>query len=189
MRRRGLCLCLAALTAAAGRAAADDLADVMSSLAQRRHGEVRYVERQYLSLLRRPLESSGELLYDAPDRLEKRTLEPHPETLLLNGDVLTIERGHRTRVVDLKSYPQIAPFVESIRATLAGDRATLERLFRLQFAGNPARWSLDLVPLDAEVAKTVAEVRISGAGDALLEVEIRQADGDRSLMQLRPPLP
>src|SRR2546429_7311569 len=31
----------------------------------------------------RSLESSGELLYDAPDRLEKRTLNPRAETLVL----------------------------------------------------------------------------------------------------------
>ncbi len=30
-----------------------------------------------------PIESSGELRYDAPDRLEKRTLKPRAETLVL----------------------------------------------------------------------------------------------------------
>ena len=42
---------------------------------------------------------------------------------MLDGDVLTVRRGQRRRVIDLKTYPQILPFVESIRATLAGDRA------------------------------------------------------------------
>jgi len=31
-----------------------------------------FTEMQHLAMLERPLESSGELLYDAPDRLEKR---------------------------------------------------------------------------------------------------------------------
>lgn len=165
-------------------AAADDLDDVMHSLAGRRHGEVSFVEQQFLSLLKKPLESSGELIYDAPDRLEKRTLEPHPESLVLSGHVLMVERGHHSHVLELKSYPQVLPFIESIRATLAGDRTALERVFRLQFSGNLAHWTLVLVPLDAQIAKAVAEVRIEGAKDDLLQVEIRQADGDRSLMTL-----
>jgi hypothetical protein len=101
--------------------------------------------------------------------------------------VVTVERGHRNRVLDLKSYPQVAPFIESIRATLAGDRAALERLFRLQFSGNLARWTLVLVPLDEEIAKAVAEVRIEGAKDDLSQVQILKADGDRSLMMLHAP--
>ena len=95
------------------------------------HGQVSFVEQHFLALLKRPVESDGELIYEAPDRLEKRTLEPRSESLVLDGDVLTVRRGQRRRVVDLKAYPQILPFVESIRATLAGDRAALERVFRV----------------------------------------------------------
>jgi hypothetical protein len=101
--------------------------------------------------------------------------------------VLTVERGHHSHVLELQSYPQVLPFIESIRATLAGDRTALERVFRLQFSGNLAHWTLVLAPLDAEAAKAVAEVRIEGAKDDLLQVEIRQADGDRSLMTLHAP--
>jgi len=167
-------------------AAADDLDEVMRLLAMRRHGRVEFVEQQFLAVLDRPLESSGELLYDAPDRLEKRTLQPRPEDLVLAGGVLTAERGGRRHVLDLHAYPQLQPFVESIRATLAGDRGALERIFHLDFAGSPERWRLTLVPLDRQTARTVAQVQIDGSRDQLQKVEIRQADGDRSLMTLRP---
>jgi hypothetical protein len=167
------------------RAGGDDLDAVFGLLAARRHGEVSFVEQRFLSLLKRPLESSGELIYDAPRRLEKRTLEPHAESLVLDDDVLTVQRGHSSRVLDLKSYPQVLPFVESIRATLAGDRDALERVFRLTFSGNLERWTLVLVPLDAAAAGNVSQVQIDGMRDALIKVEIRQADGDRSLMTLR----
>jgi hypothetical protein len=176
-------VCGAACSAAA--AAGGDLDEVMRLLAMRQHGRVEFIEQQFLSVLDHPIESSGELRYDAPDRLEKRTLKPHLETLLLSGGVLTIERAHSRRVMDLSTYPQIEPFVESIRATLAGDRSALERLFRVDFAGNAARWTLTLVPLDSKVKRTVAQVRIDGIRDQLLKVEIRQPDGDRSLMTLR----
>jgi hypothetical protein len=163
-----------------------DLDDIMRLLAMHQHGRVEFIEQQFLAVLNHPIESSGELLYDAPDRLEKRTLKPRAETLLLSGDVLTVEHGHSRRVMDLHTYPQVQPFVESIRATLAGDRRALERLFRLQFVGSIGRWTLTLVPLESKVKQSVSQVRIDGARDQLLKVEIRQPDGDRSLMTLRP---
>jgi hypothetical protein len=181
-------LCILSATGNAARAAttgAGDLDQVMGLLAMRQHGRVEFIEQHFLAVLKRPIESSGELRYDAPDRLEKRTLKPRAETLVLTGGVLTVERAHSRRAMDLHAYPQVLPFVESIRATLAGDRGALERVFRLEFAGSVSRWTLTLAPLESKVKQSVSQVRIEGAGDQLLKVEIRQPDGDRSLMTLR----
>jgi hypothetical protein len=189
MMRRSLPLWILALCLIGGElAAADnniDLNEVMRLLAMRQHGRVDFVEQHFLNVLKRPTESSGILRYDAPDHLEKRTLEPRAESLLLSGEELTIERGHSKRVVDLQAYPQVQPFVESIRATLAGDRSSLERIFHLDFAGSVGRWTLTLIPLDSKVKQFASQVRIDGMRDQLLKVEVRQPDGDRSLMTLR----
>jgi hypothetical protein len=183
-----LCVCCVIGNTSTRAAAADlrDLDQIMGRLAMRQHGRVEFIEQQFLAVLSHPIESSGELRYDAPDRLEKRTLKPRVETLLLSGEELTVERAHSRRVMDLHAYPQVLPFVESIRATLAGDRKALERLFRVDFTGSVSRWSLTLVPLESKVKQSVSQVRIEGAQDQLLKVEIRQPDGDRSLMTLRP---
>jgi Outer membrane lipoprotein carrier protein LolA-like len=194
LRILALILLLGAVCSGAPRAAAAgandfndvDFNEVMRLLSLRQHGRVDFVEQHFLAVLKRPTESSGELRYDAPDRLEKRTLQPHPETLLLAGGVLTMERGHSRRVLDLRAFPQVQPFVESIRATLAGDRGALERMFEIEFGGSVERWAMSLVPLQDKVKESVAEVRIDGARDQLLRVEIRQPDGDRSLLTLRP---
>ncbi len=182
----GLCCAAAATAPRAAPADSHDLDQVMAMLAMRRHDRAEFIEQQFLSVLSRPLESSGELRYDAPDRLEKRTLKPRAETLALNGEELTVERAHSRRVMDLQAYPQVLPFVESLRATLAGDRQALERVFRLDFAGSVSRWTLTLIPLESKLKQFVSQVRIDGAQDQLLKVEIRQPDGDRSLMTLRP---
>jgi hypothetical protein len=183
-------LALAAACAAAAQTTAPPAFDeLLQLLAARRHGHVTFTEVQQLAMLDRPLESSGELLYDAPDRLEKRTLKPKAQTLILEHGVLTARRGHRTHVMELRDYPQVVPFVESIRATLAGDRAALERYFRVQFDGTLAHWTLLLVPVDATLAGAVKDIRIEGERDVVRTVEIRQRDGDRSLLSIGPEVP
>ena len=183
-------LALAAACAAAAQTTAPPAFDeLLQLLAARRHGHVTFTEVQQLAMLDRPLQSSGELLYDAPDRLEKRTLKPKAQTLILEHGVLTARRGHRTYVMELRDYPQVVPFVESIRATLAGDRAALERFFRVQFDGTLAAWTLLLVPVDPTLAGAVKDIRIEGERDVVRTVEIRQSDGDRSLLSIGPEVP
>ena len=163
-------------------------AELLKLLAERRHGHVAFTEVQQLSILDQPLHSSGELVYDAPDRLEKRTLAPRPEDLLLENGVLTVERNHHRRSVALRDFPQAAPFVESVRATLAGDRAALERYFTVQFSGNLDRWSLELTPADAVLRRSVQRVLIGGERDRIHTVEIDQRDGDSSMLTIGPEL-
>lgn len=170
------------------QASAPGLDEVLRLLSERRHGHATFTEVQTLAILDRPLESSGELLYDAPDRLEKRTLRPKPETLLLDHGVLTARRGHRTWTMSLRNFPEAVPLVESIRATLAGDATALERFFSLGFSGTVEHWSLTLVPNDKTVARFVKEIRIEGERGVIRTVRLTQNDGDASLMTIGPEL-
>jgi hypothetical protein len=170
----------------AAPASAPNLDRLMALLAQRQHGHVSFVEEHFLAVLDRPVESTGELLYDAPDRLEKRTLKPKPETVILEHGVITAHRGRHTYVLNLSDYPQVVPLIDSIRATLAGDRVSLERIFKVTLDGSLEHWTLLLLPSDPSVAKSVKQIRIEGTQDAIHTVEIQQADGDRSLLTIGP---
>ena len=189
----GWCLIwVALLSVLAGclEAAATDeaLARLMQQMALRQHDHVAFVERNYLQILERPLESSGELFYDAPDRLEKRTLAPKPESLVLNKGTVTIRRGRRQYALALRDYPQLAPLVDSVRATLAGDLAALQRSYYLQFettaseraSEQASEWTLILMPRDANLGALIRQIRIAGARDRIHTVEISHQDGDHS---------
>jgi hypothetical protein len=182
--RRVLCVLALLMGCSAALAADSDLDRLMSTLAQRKHGHVSFVEKKFIALLDRPVESSGELVYEAPDHLEKKTLKPRPESLVLEGGTVSAQRGRHHYTLDLKQYPQVVPFIESIRATLAGDRAALERVFKVNFSGTFDKWTLGLVPLDPQLGKTVQAIHIEGERDVIHSVEILEADGDRSLLTI-----
>ena len=159
---------------------------LMSTLAQRKSGRVLFTETKYMAIVDKPVQSTGELLFTAPDHLEKRTLSPKAENMVLDGDMLTVERDGKRYTMPLQNYPELAAFIESIRGTLAGNRQTLERYYKLGLEGRASRWTLTLTPADSRMAAVVSQVRIDGSQDALDRVEIRQADGDRSVMKIRP---
>jgi hypothetical protein len=90
----------------AGPAADWNVARLMQSLAQQRGGKVAFSEKKYIALLDRPVESSGELVYQPPARLEKRTLKPNFESLVLDRDTLVVERGKQKYTLRLQQYPR-----------------------------------------------------------------------------------
>lgn len=190
-RRRGLwaivwCTSLGVVCHGAARAEAWNVDVLLGLQAQTQSSRATFVEQKYLSSVETPLESSGELSYQAPDRLEKRTLKPTPESLVLDKDTLLLERKGRKRSIALQSYPEVGAFVESIRATLAGDRAGLDRNYQVTLEGKRERWQLLLKPLQAKAAAMVSQIRLSGQGERVETIEILQANGDRSVMTITP---
>lgn len=161
----------------------------MALLAQRQHGEVTFTERDTLSVLERPLLSSGVMRYDAPDHLEKQTLEPRASTLILDHGELTVTRGEHVYHFELSAYPKVAPYIDAILDTLAGNRAALERLFTIQLEGPLAHWRLTLRPLK-RAKSPIRRIRIEGAEADIHTIGILQRDGDRSRITLAaPPAP
>jgi len=169
----------------AGEASELTIDQLMQMLAQTKMAQATFVETKTIAMLDAPVESSGELLYKAPDYFEKRTLKPKPESMMLDGNTLTLERSGKKRSLRLQSYPEISAFIDSIRGTLAGDRTALERAYTLSLQGSADDWKLLLTPTDAKMRKMVNEINISGANAELRTIAISQADGDSSLMTIQ----
>jgi hypothetical protein len=174
------------LTASSADASVAELDRLMVLLSRRQHGEADFNEKKYLSMLKQPIESSGVLIYDAPDHLEQRTTRPRPQSVVLDHGLVTMRIGHHHRVLRLADYPQLAPLIDSIRATLAGDREALERVFELGFSGTLEHWQLRLEPRDPQLAATLKRIDMQGERDAVREVQVLQSDGDRSVMNITP---
>jgi hypothetical protein len=159
-----------------------DIDRLMQGMAQIRSDHSRFVEKKFIAMLDKPVESTGELFYTAPDHLEKRTIKPKPESMTLDQGTLVIERGRKLHRLQSQDYPELAAFIESIRGTLAGERKALERNYHLSLDGTAERWTLQLLPLEEKMQAVVKRIRITGTRAALRSIEITQADGDSSLM-------
>ena len=162
------------------------LEQLMQQLAQVRHVKGTFTERKHLRILDKPLDFSGTLVYTAPAHLEKHTLLPRAQSLILDRDELVIEDRDRKqrRVLQLQAYPVIWALVESIRATLAGDLPALNRFYRVDLEGRENQWRLLLRPTDTRLGALLTIVRISGQGRHVRSVEIVEAEGDRSVMTI-----
>ncbi len=159
---------------------------LMQGMAEVKSSRHKFTERKYLHILTAPLEFSGILVYEAPGHLEKHTLAPMDESMVLNQGVIAIENKtrHVKRTIMANQYPAVGAFVEAIRATLAGDLNTLMHYYQVSLEGTAAHWRLQLVPTDSAARTVVREVNLEGRGKALASIEILDAGGDRSVLSV-----
>jgi hypothetical protein len=192
LNRTGAALSLALSVALAGpvwsaeSAAQWGIGRLMQQLSEVEYSQARFVERKYLKVLTAPLELSGTLTYSRPGRLEKRTLKPKPESLTVADDQVILENRARNerRVLKLQDYPVLWGFVESIRATLGGDIKVLERFYRVELEGDPAKWQLYLAPRDRNMNEVISLIRIDGSQARIDRIEVQETRGDRSVMKI-----
>ena len=193
-RRRVLSLVLVTgMLPPIARSGDDPLASLFAEFGSERERQARFRERKFSALLKKPVESSGTLIFRAPGYLEKRTVDPQLETVRIEGNIVTYESaaggGAGKRTFALSDAPLLAALIESLRATLAGDLRTLRRHYEVSLTTPSPQpqsggWQITLVPRERALLDAVSRVVLRGTGNELAAVEIVEASGDLTLMQI-----
>jgi hypothetical protein len=164
------------------------LEQLMQDMRQHPSGDTTFKETKYLSTLKVPLMVEGVLRYRQPDTLEKEILKPAAERYVIAGDSVEIWRkGRMQHQVSLADYPALQGLTGSIIATMGGDLPSLRQHFEPELSGSRENWILRLKPRDAGLARRLERIEIRGHGVTIRFFEMRQRNGDRSVMQINPP--
>ncbi len=168
-----------------GSNSTSELNRLMKALAGRETLEAAFTETMRISVLTEPIVLRGTLKYRAPDFLRKQVLFPRPQTFVIDGDLLTANdpvQGERR--ISLREHPQLRAFVESIRATLAGDLAGLRKYYKMTFQGNEQEWKILLLPRDELLARALPIIELQGRGAEQDCVTIADANRGPSFMPI-----
>lgn len=180
-------LALLAFTGAwAGQARIESLEQLMARLATVKQARASFVEKKHLSELAQPLVVRGTLSYQAPDVLTQHIVSPRDERYAIRGQVIYLKRGGEHRQLVLSQYPALWAYIESLRATLAGDVDALRRFYKVDFDTGATGWVLHLEPRQAGMQKHVESIVLHGSGTELRRVRIEQPNGDYSVMTIHP---
>jgi len=175
---------IVALAAWAPRAFAFDLEGLAALRARVTESSARFHEIRHIGALTAPVERTGTLSYRRPDHLEMNVETPRPEKLVIDGGTLRVTTASGVRTLSLDGEPALLAWTESLRATLAGDIASLSRHFDTRLSGDEHAWSLALEPRDPVLRSQIASIVIGGAGEAIARVEMREQGGDDAVMEI-----
>jgi hypothetical protein len=157
------------------------LTELLSRMARTRGVVAEFREQKQIALLDQPLEATGTVYFAPPDRFTRVTRSPAATRLVLDGARMHFEDANGASGIDLASNPVARQFAENMVALWSGDRARLEKLYKLDFSAAGARWQLVLVPRNATLARFVEKLAMRGDGAEMRELELVETDGDRTL--------
>jgi outer membrane lipoprotein-sorting protein len=160
------------------------IAQLMQNMARIEQQEANFHEQKILSLLSEPLTSSGTLRYRRPNYVERLTLSPRRERFVYENGKVTVGNDTRQRQFQADNDPSLGAFIESMRATLAGDEKGLRRHYALRLSGASEKWILELTPLESALASRIRLLRISGVQNNLKQIDILEVSGDRTVMTI-----
>jgi hypothetical protein len=154
--------------------------------------EAQYVEQKHLALLAAPLESRGTLYFAPPGHLLRRVTEPQASSVLIDHKRMRVTDRTGSKDIDLSSAPELRDFVTSLARVLAGEREGLAQSWTIDYdspADNARKWTLRLAPRagapqHAALSRMVHSLELSGEGRAVLSIEVREANGDRTLTRI-----
>ena len=169
--------CAAAPDATAGARA--DAGWILQKLARPAPMRTAFVELRGSAMLKEPLRIEGEYRRPDSDTLVREVRVPYAETTTLAKGQATIARaGKSPRSFSLSRVPELAGLQASFGALLSGDRAALEKHYRLSAQGTQQLWTLVLAPRSAQGATAVRDITLHGRGAELRCIETRPLKGD-----------
>jgi outer membrane lipoprotein-sorting protein len=190
-RLRTLLACCLLLLPATARPAANEppppswLQSLMARMAAITERHENFQEEKRFAALDQPLRSSGQLIYVRPAYLSKITTGPEPETLVVDGDRLTLTTADRqTRSFRVDRRPEISALVDAVRGTLAGNLDLLETHFKVSVQGGNADWTLVLTPVEPDVRRLIQNVVVGGHGTDIRTLRIIGANQDQQIMTI-----
>lgn len=137
-----------------------------------------FVELRDSRLMKAPLRVEGEYLSPDAATLVREVRAPYAETSTIRAGRVSIARaGRGERSVPLDRAPELDGLQASFGALLAGDRAGLERHFRVDARGDRTRWTLLLTPRAPAMAARVRGLALHGRGDTLRCIETQPVKG------------
>jgi len=186
----GAALLLAALAPGAlaqSQANPNLAATIMARLAALSDRDASFTEQKRLASLAAPLQSRGTLVFRHPAHLEKITVAPRPERLVIDqGKLSIISPGAAPQNVALDAHPALQAMATAIGAALAGDLPALLRVYVMEATGSVADWHIVLRPRSLALTRFITTITLDGAGSDLHSFAMVQGNGDSETLEIQP---
>lgn len=140
-----------------------------------------FTQTRTLTLLSRPLISSGTMAYDKKEGICWQLLKPVPASVMLSRDQVLVQDIESKQVIK-QTNPVLRLYSNLLFSVFSGDLAALQEHFTLTWSTEGDRWQLNLQPLDPLMAQLAATIRIIG-GQHIDQVSLLTQEGDQTLLE------
>lgn len=143
-----------------------------------------FTQTKTLQALKRPLRTSGQLVFARGQGVLWRIEKPYQASYALSAERVTeVGPDGSRRVRAAREVPALAQVGRVFQAIFQGDIKGLEEHFEVTVSGDAERWRVDLAPKPA-LARFLKGISARG-GRFLDLIEVEETQGDRTRIEFR----
>lgn len=138
-----------------------------------------FVEEKNVALLRRPLHSTGELVFFPGKGLYRRLRTPFVQEMLITPEAIyQWDQSDDVERFALEQLPHAKAFVEALLAVFSGSWEVLHRHFQVYFSIDNQRWKLGLRPNYPVMQRLIACLILEGKHEQVTALWVQETSGD-----------
>ncbi|RKR44521.1 outer membrane lipoprotein carrier protein LolA [Paraburkholderia sp. BL17N1] len=155
------------------------VSQIAAHLAQAKGVRAQFTQTQTLAAMKRPLVSTGLLLFFRERGVIWQIDTPYKATYVITDAGVTEvnANGQRVTAHSAQGTRGVAQVSKMMRAMLGGDLSALYSQFDVQAEGSAAQWRMQLTPNQPQIAQSIKGLEMNG-GDYLQRLRITLANGD-----------
>lgn len=178
--KSALLTCCVCASSAFANPQSDLLAQVSTVLNKPAGLQVSFSQTKQLKGFKAPVVSSGRVLIAAQRGMLWMTESPYQSVLKITPSGLSeLRGGQTTQMGNAQSMKSMSAILSGM---LSGDFSPLQRYFRFSGQTKAGLWQLSLKPVDANVARAISSIQMSG-GRYVNRVVVHEANGDTSIIR------
>jgi outer membrane lipoprotein-sorting protein len=164
--------------------AAQRLTPLLAQIEQTRVIQAEFFQTKTLRALKRPLRTSGRLVFVRGQGVLWQIDKPYRASYLIEAEsVLEISADGTRRIRPAREVPALAQTGQVFQAIFQGDTRALEAYFEIRSQTGSSQWQVDLTakPMLARFLKSIS----AHGGRFLDAIEIEEAGGDTTRIEFR----
>ncbi len=163
----------------------DTLLEITRQLRQKIVVRSSFEQSRTMRVLRKPIRSSGTILYAKNKGLYWQTTKPFISEMVITDRVLIQKDGEHLITVTAQQQPVLFAFSQAFFYMLGGDLKSLSRQFTIHLEGDTTAWRIGLLPKDKQLKQFIHRVELRG-GQQLDSVQVIDRSGDKTDMHFQP---
>ncbi|HSI38105.1 MAG TPA: outer membrane lipoprotein carrier protein LolA [Methylotenera sp.] len=150
------------------------------------HAVVRadFTQTKHMAALKRPLITSGKLIYSRNHGVLWQIEQPYRISYLLSEErIIEINAKGLRKERNTRDIPGLAQVGKVFRAMLGANISTLKNTFDVAASGNTQKWEIQLTPKQTQLKQFLTALDLNG-GLFVENIKIAETGGDSTQIQL-----
>ncbi len=138
-----------------------------------------FSQEKKITVLKKPLISSGELIFDRHTGVYWSLTTPYKSKIIIDNEKLTsIDDDNKKIVIKASEQPMLYGFTKIFMAIFSGNTDELKKHFEIYFKKEKETWQIGLIPTSSELKKVISKILLTGKDNRVHSITLWETNSD-----------